>query len=210
MAQSLRVDLLHENGIPPDQLLTVCCRWSVLFCRDLMWSLHELVHVGWQWHERLAHSVDSCIHVHERAAFCVSVTTQKTTGFWLKFCVPLDFLIAALDPEERSLKFLFHFQNSERRNGQSQGAPWTRFGWLKLFFADAHRNKLGLSGFARRKSGLGLSVFGCVGWSTLGELAPHWYVLNPANYRFRQITEVKHRRAGLVPGWVTTQEHPVL
>ena len=26
----------------------------------------------------------------------------------------------------------------------------------------------------------------------------------------RQITEVKHRRAGLVPGWVTTREHPVL
>ena len=26
----------------------------------------------------------------------------------------------------------------------------------------------------------------------------------------RQITEVKHRRAGLVPGWMTTREHPVL
>ena len=26
----------------------------------------------------------------------------------------------------------------------------------------------------------------------------------------RQITEVKRRRAGLVPGWVTTREHPVL
>ena len=26
----------------------------------------------------------------------------------------------------------------------------------------------------------------------------------------RQITEVKHRRAGLVPGWVTNPEHPVL
>ena len=25
----------------------------------------------------------------------------------------------------------------------------------------------------------------------------------------RQITEIKYRRAGLVPGWVTTREHPV-
>ena len=130
--------------------------------------------------------------------------STQTTGFRLKFCVPRDFLIAAPDPEERNLRLSFHFQNSERRNGQSQGAPWTRFGWLNLFFADAHRNKLVLSGFARHKSGLGLSVFGCVSWSTWGEVAPHWYVLNPAKYRFRQINEVKHRRAGLVDyldGW---------
>ena len=31
-----------------------------------------------------------------------------------------------------------------------------------------------------------------------------WHTLS------RQITKVKHRRAGLVPGWVTTREHPVL
>ena len=53
-------------------------------------------------------------------------------------------------------------------------------------------------------------------WCFDAELCPYhsWAFLSTTKWRWHtvscQITEVKHRRAGLVPGWVTNREHPVL
>ena len=53
-------------------------------------------------------------------------------------------------------------------------------------------------------------------WCFYSELCPYhsWAFLSTTKWRWHtgscQITEVKHRRAGLVPGWVTNREHPVL
>ena len=88
----------------------------------------------------------------------------------LMFCVLLVVLIAA--PNNRRRSFFFRFQEAERPTG---GTP--KIALDPLCFKEAtlclfsHIN-LVLSGFAHHKGDLGLSTFGCVHWSVVGEVAP--------------------------------------
>ena len=88
----------------------------------------------------------------------------------LMFCVLLVVLIAA--PNNRRRSFFFRFQEVERPTG---GTP--KFALDPLCLKEAtlclfsHIN-LVLSGFDHHKGDLGLSTFGCVHWSVVGEVAP--------------------------------------
>ena len=88
----------------------------------------------------------------------------------LMFCLLPVVLIAA--PNNRPRSFFFRFQEAESPTG---GHP--KIALDPLCFKDAtpclfsHLN-LVLSGFASHKGDLGVSTFGCVHWSVVGEVAP--------------------------------------
>ena len=88
------------------------------------------------------------------------------------FCVLLVLLIAAADERRRS--FFFRFQEAERTKGRP---PRIALDPLCLkgatLFLFSHLN-LVLSGVAHHKSDLGLSTFGWVHWSVVGEVAPQY------------------------------------
>ena len=88
----------------------------------------------------------------------------------LMFCVLLVVSIAA--PNKRGRSFFLPFQEAERPTG---GSPKIALDPLCLKEATlclfSHIN-LVLSVFAHHKDDLGLSTFGCVHWSVVGEVAP--------------------------------------
>ena len=107
--------------------------------------------------------------MHACAPLCVSVTTQNVGRL-------LDVLRASRRRDRGSKQstrsFFFRFQEAVRPIG---GTPKIALDPLCLkettLFLFSHIN-LVLSGFAHHRGDLGLSTFGCMHWSVVGEVAP--------------------------------------
>ena len=88
----------------------------------------------------------------------------------LMFCVLLVVLIAA--PNNRRRSFFFRFQEAERPTGGTRKIALDPLCLKEATVCLFSHINLVLSVFAHHKGDLGLSTFGCVHWSLVGEVAP--------------------------------------